>query len=84
VELSSATPIIWNLESLDYNGREIDRLAYGTVPSGTKQASAAKPLRVGQLYRAELSTIDGGGSQEFVISPDAANGRGDEAVIVRE
>ncbi|EIZ78443.1 hypothetical protein WSK_2887 [Novosphingobium sp. Rr 2-17] len=84
VELSSETPTVWQLESLEYNGRDIGKLVYGTVPTGTKQISSAKLLRVGQLYRAELSTIDGGGSQEFVISPDAANGQSDEAKIVRK
>jgi hypothetical protein len=84
LELSTGTPTAWQLESLEYNGRDIGKLAYGATPSGTKQAVAAKPLRVGQLYRAELFTIDGGGSQEFVISPDFANGQSDRAIVVRE
>jgi hypothetical protein len=84
VELSTGTPTVWRLESLDYNGRDIGKLAYGAVLPGTKQTAAAKPLRVGQLYRVELDTIDGGGLQEFVISPEPENGQYDQITVVRE
>jgi hypothetical protein len=84
VELSSEPNVVWRLDSVDYNGQDVAELGYGAVPSGTKHAAAAKPLRVGQLYRVELNTVDGGGSQEFVISPDPANGQSNQATVVRE
>lgn len=69
-ELSGDSPVVWQLESVDYNGRRTRELAYGAVPSGMKEKISAAPLRVGQLYRAELLALGGGSSKEFVISPD--------------
>lgn len=84
LELSKGTPTVWQLEGLDYNGRDIGRLAYGTVPPGTKQVVNAKPLRVGQSYEAVLMTIDGGGSREFVICPDVENRQKGRVIVVSE
>ena len=68
-QLSTNSPAVWKLESIDYNGRTIHELGYGVLPSGMKVKVKAAPLRVGQVYRIEMLAIGGGGSQQFVILP---------------
>jgi len=83
-ELSAKSHMVWELKSVDYNGRELKELGYGEVPSGMTQRAAAEPLRIGQLYRVELDAVSGMGHEEFVISPEPTNGQTNQATILRE
>jgi hypothetical protein len=82
-ELSRVPHLVWQVQSIDYNGRAIGDLAYGAVPSGMKQEVVPQPLKIGQYYRVELLALGGGGYKEFIISPEPSNGQRNEVQVVR-
>jgi hypothetical protein len=61
---------VWKLETQVTNGIEMHEVSYGKAPANMKTTVGPSPLIVGQLYRAQFFTGDGGGFREFAISDD--------------
>ena len=68
-QMTTALPIVWELTSNDYNGRNLRKLRYGGLPSEMTVKTKAHPLNIGQIYSVELLALGGGGSQQFAILP---------------
>jgi hypothetical protein len=68
-QLSASQPVVWELGSIDYNGRNLRELGYGTSPPEMTVKVKAQSLSVGQVYRVELVALGGGGYQHFAILP---------------
>lgn len=68
-QLSANQPVVWELGSVDDNGRELRELEYGGSPSGMTVKLKAQSLVLGQVYRIELRALGGGGYQQFAILP---------------
>lgn len=68
-QLSTSQPVVWELESVDVNGRNMRELRYGSPPPRMAVKVKAQALSVGQVYRVELLALGGGGSQQFAILP---------------
>jgi hypothetical protein len=68
-QLSDGQPVVWELGSIDYNGRNLRELGYGASPSKMAVKVKAQSLSVGQVYRIELLALGGGGYQQFAILP---------------
>lgn len=58
---------VWEIQSDEYNGRDVVEVTYGVLPSGMTEKIKPASLRTGELYRVELLALGGGGSQQFVI-----------------
>jgi hypothetical protein len=68
--IGKPTKQIWKLERKEPNGPEVRELRYGETPPKMKASIGPAPLAIGQLYRVDFLTIDGGGYREFAISDD--------------
>ena len=68
-EASKELSARWELRSFDINGRAIKAIPYGIVPGGFHETIHPAPLKIGQLYVAELGALGGHGERFFVISP---------------
>lgn len=68
-QLSDGQPVVWELGSIDHNGRNLRELGYGASPSKMAVKVKAQSLSVGQVYRIELLALGGSGYQQFAILP---------------
>ena len=68
VEDSQRPRIVWNVESIATNGRDMAQLQYGQTPQGFRLDVAPKHLKVGQLYRVELWGLGGMDETYFVVA----------------
>jgi len=67
--VSANEQVVWQLDSLDQNGRDLGEVIYGSSPSRMTQITKAEPLGLGQVYSVELLALGGGGSRQFAILP---------------
>ena len=58
---------VWEFERDQGSYAVAERITYGTIPSGFKEATAARPLSVGVPYQAIAFGAGGGGGIEFQL-----------------
>jgi hypothetical protein len=67
-EHSQRPRTVWEVESIDMNGRRLGRLQYGQLPQGFRQKVPPEQLKVGQLYDVTLWGLGGGDQAYFVVA----------------